>query len=1120
MPYLWPPSIRKIVMIVNLATLFMIISLLQVSAEGFSQISLNKKNTSLESVFKSIEKQTDYVFFSKDYDLKEVGINIQITNVSIETALNNCFKNSPLTYKIIDKTVIVVKKEEREAPENVSDYVKAIDIHGKVTDEKGLPLPGASVKLKGTSVGAVTDGNGQYSISVPDDEATLVVSYIGFVTQEVAIKGQRQLTIVLKEDLALLNQVVVVGYGTKKRTSVTSSISKIENDKLDQVPNARLENTLAGRIAGVSVSNSRNVPGAAPQIRIRGLGSISAGNNPLIVIDGFPGGDLAQLNMNDVESIEVLKDASSTAIYGSRGASGVILVTTKRGKSGKPELSLNSYYGVAKAMMHDDWVIGQEWYDYLTKYQNREFSWNGGDPSIPIWGDNRRPVTFRVNPLAKDLPQTIWQNEILQTAPIQNHNLSIRGGDEKAKYYLSGTFSDEDGVVKTANYKQFSVRANVDVKISDVISLGLEISPSYSNRRIAGSNMVSLVKYPSFVSPDKLNGRYPRTYDYIPTGHSGQASPYTFLYGTENYNKSFTNIGRTFVNLKLLEGLNFKTSLGTILGFGSSDYYSGGIGDPQVNINGNASDFQSFNIVNENVLSYNKTLSEVHDIGGILGASFQNATSRSTNMSAVTNSFNNGIIKTLNNAIINPAGTSQNKSEWGLISYFARVNYGYKSKYLVEASLRTDGSSRFGKDNKWGYFPSASVAWRISEEDFIKNIGAISELKLRASYGVTGNFNIGNFQYLGSVSTFSYSPGNKTVNATAQTSLENPDLSWEKTKGYDFGLDLGLFKNRLNINFDYYDNHTTNMLYSVNIPAITGFSSTITNAGEVRNRGVDLEVTTKNTVGDFKWNTSFNISHNKNEMTDLGGVDQRINSSWSMDWLLRKGEPMFSYYGYKTAGIYQNAGQLTNSPHLAGAKPGNPIIKDLNGDGKIDPADKVILGNFQPDMLLGMSQNFSWKNFDLSVFLNASFGAKMFNAENQFYEGNTLGAMRRSLVENQWWSETEPGDGKTPAAALSQLFGYNTNTDFYIEDASFLNVRNVNFGYTVANIAKKNWGIKSMRVYSSINNLLVIKNKNNHSYNPEGSTEGEVSGINSNPGMNLGSEPINRTIVFGFNIGF
>jgi len=1003
--------------------------------------------------------------------------------------------------------------------ENSKPKIQVV-IQGTVKDKEGQTLSGVSVKLKGSTTGTTTDLDGRFSLNAPNANGTLLFSFVGFHSEEITLDGKRELSVVLQDDTENLDEVVVIGYGTRKRSSLTSSISKIENVKLDQVPNARIENVLAGRIAGVNISNSRNVPGAAPAIRIRGLGSISAGNDPLVVIDGFPGGSLAQLNMNDVESVEVLKDASSTAIYGSRGASGVILVTTKRGETNQPELKINSYYGFAKAIVHDDWLTGQEWYDYLTKYQNREFAWTGGDTSIPIFGDPRRLLTFQVNPLAKDLPQTIWQDEILQTAPIQNYNLSVGGGNNIARYYVSGTFASEDGVVKTAGYKQYSVRANVDVKVSDVITLGMELSPSYNKRRIAGSNMVSLVKYPPFVSPNIVDGKYPRASYYIPTGHSGQQSPYTFLYGTENYNKNFTNLGSAFVNLRILDGLNFKTSIGTNISYGSNDFWSGGIGDAAVNTNANAGDSQSFNIVNENVLSYNKTLNEVHDIGGILGASYQHATSRSTYLAAIPNSNNNNTIKTLNNFIINPALTTLTKTEWGLISYFARANYAYDNKYLFSGSIRADGSSRFGANSKWGYFPSASAAWRVSEEDFMKNIEVISALKLRASYGVTGNFNIGNFQYLGTVSTISYSPGNVTENATAPSALENPNLSWEKTTGYDFGIELGLFNNRLNFNFDYYNNHTQDMLYSINVPAITGLTSNISNAGSVRNKGVELEISSQNLVGDFKWNSTFNVSHNINRVTDLGGVDQRVNTLWSMDFLLRKGEPMFSYLGYEMNGVYQTVEEINNSPHLPGARPGNPRIEDRNNDGNIDADDKVILGSFQPKALLGLTNDFSYKNFDLSIFVNASLGAKMFNAENQYYEGNTLGAMRRSLVVNQWWSPEEPGDGKTPAAALSQLFGYNTNTDFYIEDASYLNIKNFNLGYSFTDINKINLGIKSLRVYTSINNLLIIKSKDNHSYNPEGATEGEVTGIGSTPGVNFGSEPLNRTIVFGVNIGF
>lgn len=994
-------------------------------------------------------------------------------------------------------------------------------VNGQVTDQAtGAGMPGVNVLVKGSTVGTVTDVDGNYSIQVPDANATLVFSFIGYATQEVAVNGRSSVNVSIAEDVTSLGEVVVVGYGTKQRSSVTSSITKIENRNLSQVPNARVENTLAGRMAGVQVTNGRNRPGEAPEIRVRGVGSISAGNDPLVVIDGFPGGSLSQINMNDIESIEVLKDASSTAIYGSRGASGVIMITTKRGSSGKTELKMNHYFGFSKAMAHDDWLTGEEWYNYLVKYQNREFAWNGGDTSLPMFGDPARPVTYQVNPLTYELPQVVWQDEVLQTAPIQSYNLSLSGGNEKTRFYVSGTYTDEEGTLKTSWYKQYVVRANMDVKVNDVISVGLELSPSYSKRRIAGSDMVSLVKYPPFVGVSKLNGRYPRTADYIPTGHSGQASPYTFLYGRENLSNNFTNIGRAFVNLNLMEGLSFKSSVGTNISFTSSNNFGGRVGDWAVPITGSAGESQYIDVVNENVLSYNKTFNEEHTVGGILGASYQQANSKSTGLSAVPNSFNNEIVKTLNNAIINPSGTSQNKSQWGLVSYFARVNYTYKDKYIVEGSYRTDGSSRFGKENKWGAFPSASAAWRVSEEPFFSGIRAVSELKLRASYGVTGNFNIGNFQYLGTVSSVPYSPNNQTINGIAQTSIENPLLSWEKTKGTDFGFDLGLFNNRVSLSVDYYDNRTTDMLYSVNTPAITGFTSTITNAGEVRNHGIDLELETKNLVGDFKWNTSFNLSRNRNEVIDLGGVDQRINTYWSMDFLLRKGEPMFSFFGYNMTGIYQSVEQVNSTPHLAGAKPGNPILQDVNNDGAITPDDKVILGSYMPKMTLGLSNEFFWKNFDMSIFVQASLGAKIFNAENQYYEGNTLGAMRRSLVENQWWSAAEPGDGMTPAAALSQLFSYNTNTSYYIEDASYMAVRNLNLGFTLPSDLVQKVGMTNLRLYTSVNNLLVLKDKNNHAYNPEGTTQGEIGGINSTPGVNLGSEPINRTIVFGLNVGF
>src|SRR5690606_32302789 len=412
--------------------------------------------------------------------------------------------------------------------------------------------------------------------------------------------------------------------------------------------------------------------------------------------------------------------------------------------------------------------------------------------------------------------------------------------------------------------------------------------------------------------------------------------------------------------------------------------------------------------------------------------------SRSLTMGAKPRSFSNEIIHTLNNAIINPAATRSSESHWGLASYFSRINYSYQDKYLLSASFRTDGSSRFGPNSRWGFFPSASVAWRMSQEEFLIDNPVISELKLRASYGEVGNFNIGDFQYLGLIGDGYYSPGGELTVGQAQSSLGNGDLQWETTTSYDVGLDFGLFDGRVNLVFDYYDKRTNDLLYNVTTPGISEFTTALVNIGDISNKCFEIELNTRNTVGEFKWQTAFNFSKNRNEVVDLGGVDEVINThTRGMSWLLRVGEPMFSYYGYRQIGVLQNEEDVANSAVMAGSRPGNSKYEDVDGDGEITPNDRVILGNYQPKAYLGMTNDFSWKGLDLSVVLQASLGAKMYNLENLYYEGATVSAMRRSLVENQWWSEEEPGDGMTPATALSAL-AYVSNSDYYLEDASFL----------------------------------------------------------------------------------
>lgn len=1121
-----PAGLRGILLVMKLTTVLLLAAMLQAAAKSNAQtVTYAAESVSLEKVFVIIKQQTGYVFFYREEDLAGLpAVSVSFRNTPLATALQETLKGFPLQYSIQGKTIFITtttgagKKKNAIQEETVSAELWG-EITGVVRDKEGTPMEGVSVTVKRTQTGTTTNADGRFQLSVPSaNNIELVFSFVGYGTQTVKVGSRTVLDIVLEEAVSDLSDVVVIGYGTQKRSSVTASISRIENDKLDQIPTGRLENAIIGRMAGVNITTQHDRPGEAPEINIRGYNSISAGNSPLIVIDGVPGGDLGSINMNDIESIEVLKDASSAAIYGSRGAGGVLLVTTKRGKSGKPVLSINAYSGFSKAMLYNDWITGKEWYDLLVKYQNRAFATTGGDISIPMIGDSRRPLNYQLDPVIYQLPQTNWEKEVTRIAPIQNYNVTVSGGSENIRYYVSGTYGNEQGVIKTAGYETFNFRANLNIKVNKSIDMGIELNPRYIKRRLAGGGaMINFNKYPYFTAPYKVNGTYPRTIDYA-YGHSGQASPFTSIYGTRNFVNSLSNIGNAFVNIKLVEGLSLRTSVGTTMGYSTNNNYTDGDGDPQVPSAGYVDESHGIDLVNENVFSFKKTFNEKHDFDALLGASYQLATSQTTRMSAVSNSFNNDIVQTLNNAIINPSWSTSSKTQWGLISYFGRINYAYNNKYLLAASLRRDGSSRFGQNNKWGYFPSVSAAWRISKENFLVDNRLISELKLRASYGETGNFNIGNFQYLGIVGNRVFSPDNKTVNGIAQTSIANPDLSWEKVKSYDIGVDLGLFNNRLNFNIDYYDKRTQGMLYQVNVPAVTGFTDAIQNIGTVENKGFEIEVQSKVIADrDFGWNASFNFSTIKNKVLDLGGVNERvIPISIGMNWLLRVGEPMFSYYAYKMIGIYQDQDEINGTPHLAGTVPGNPIVEDRNHDGKIDTDDRYIAGNYMPKAVLGFTNQFAWKGFDLSFTLQASLGSKIFNEEYLFYQGPNLGTLRRS-VNNQWWSKDDPGDGKTPGIALAQLYSYITNTDYYIEDASYLNFRNLNLGYNMSGVVKNTF-IKSLRLYLSVNNLFIIKNKNFHGYNPEGVTSGGISGINSKPGFNQGSEPMSRRVVFGINV--
>lgn len=1119
-------------------TVAMIFSGVSIAFENHAQeilkrkVSLELKDISLMHALNEIEKaaKVKFVYSPARINLDE-KVSLDVSKQPLGELLTSLLTSREIKFKVQDGDdyIILVEDEKVDrlssSPQDpLREEIIVAMISGTVSDAAGNPIPGVNILVKGTTNGTTTDTDGRYSLAVLEDNAILVFSFIGYVTEEVPVNGRSVIDISLAEEIQNLSEVVVIGYGSQKKSSVTSAISKVENKFLDQIPAGRPESALIGRMAGVNISQVRSSPGQEPTITIRGPGSISASNSPLIVIDGFPGGSFSNINMNDIQSIEVLKDASAAAIYGSRGSGGVIIVTTKKGRSTKSQLNFNAYYGIAHPMVHgrDAWVSGgQEFYDYTARYINRDFAWVGGDTSLPLWDDNQRPAKYRVNPVIAEGNYN-WEDILLNPAPIQNYNLSFGGISDNVNYYVSGTLRDEEGTVKNTGFRQYALRANVSVDINPVISAGVMISPNYSTRRMYPGGLQNYVKMPPFLSPEKqADGTYLRPLDYWGTTVSAGVNPLATLEGTHFYTNSFNNIGEMFAKVNILKGLTFRSSLGINISYTTVDNFQEQQASGNRRNRGNASDSRNINWINENVLTYDKTFNDVHAFTGILGASYQHHTSRFSWVGAVPGSFANETIWTLNNAIISPGATGTSKSQWGLSSYFSRVNYGFRDKYLLSASLRTDGSSRFGPDNRWGYFPSGSVAWRISEEDFLRSLPAISELKVRASYGVVGNFNIGDFQYLGAIGETFYSPDGQLVQGQAQSSFGNAGLKWEKTQSYDIGIELGLFNNRVNLVVDYYDKLTRDLLYNVSIPAISGFTNTIVNIGDISNKGIEVELNTKNLTGSFKWETSFNFSRNKNAVTSLGGgVDQVINThSRGMGWLLRVGAPMFSYYGYRSAGVLMNAEDVANRPIIPGQVPGTVKYYDKNGDGTITPDDRMILGNFMPDYFMGMVNDFSWKNFDLSIVMQSSLGARMYNLENLYYQGPTVSAFLRPVVENQWWSESEPGDGKTPATSLAKL-EYVGNSDYYLEDASFFAIRNANLGYTVPASVLKRWKLNSVRVYMSMSNALMVTAKGFNGYNPEGFTTRGISGIKSQPGLNNGTEPINRTIALGLNLNF
>lgn len=1111
--------ISKFLTIMKLTIVLCIVVFFQASATTYAQkINLVIKNAPLGELLDNLSKQSKFNFL---YDMNMLRackpISISVQDKDLTDVLNQCFKHQPLTY-VINGNTVIIKRKEIEILKPSEAVAKSITINGEVVDSKGLPLPGVTVQVKGTKNIVISSKDGKYTITAPENNSILVFSCVGFTSQEVVVGTRTQINITLSEQALGLDEVVVVGYGSQKRQDLTGSISSVSEKELKATPVTSFDQALQGRAAGVQIIQNSSAPGGSTTIRIRGGNSIQGGNEPLYVIDGIPvyndsGNSGATLNRlsgidpNDIQSIEILKDASATAIYGSRGANGVVIVTTKRGKAGVTNINFESYYGTQQVRRK---------YPLLnaTEFAILSNEANTNDGSNPIYTDAQ---------IAAFGEGTDWQDEIFRKAPIQNYSLSLNGGDDKTRFAISGNYFNQKGIVLNSDFKRGAIRVNLDKDVSDKIKIAtnLALTRSLSNRTSSDgglgqpgqviSNALQISPTLPVFAPD---GSY--TLQNIPGGQLTD-NPVATAVDSRDLVSLNRILGSVSGDYSILDNLKLRVLVGLdgILSKEQSYLPKSILSGFRLGGQASIANGQSFTWLNENTLTYNKTFDKVHDLTLLVGYT-QQANRTESDRAASRNFINdNFTYNNLGSGSINLTPASSVGAS-GLASYLARVNYGYKSKYLLTATVRSDGSSKFGINHRYGFFPSASVAWRMSEEDFIKKINFFSELKLRASYGLTGNQEgIGNYPSLAILNSQNYVFGNAKINGIGPSQIANPDLKWESTAQSDLGLDIGAFSGRLLVTIDGYLKRTKDLLLNITVPSTSGYANALKNLGEVENKGIELGINSQNLVGKFTWNTNFNIAYNKNTVLNIGtaseifaGQNANIGQNISTN-IIKVGQPLGSFYGYVTDGVFQTSDNISLSAQPT-AKPGDRRYKDLNSDNKIDDRDRQIIGQAQPKFVGGLTNNLSFKNVELSFFFQGVSGNSILNAnrfELEYLNGSTN--QDRDML-NRW----TPTNTNTDIPRASVNRPANLISTRQVEDGSYLRLKNIRLGYSFPKKMLTAANIKSLKVYASAENLITWTNYSG--YDPEVNRFGQD---NLSQGFDFGSYPASKTFLLGLAVG-
>lgn len=1078
--------------IMRITIFLFLVSILQTLANNtYSQVtklSLDISATKLVDVLDEIEEQSEFYFLFNEKLIntnREVSINVK--NERINEILDEIFKGTDVIYTIADRKIIL-------APSYLSESeLQQRSISGTVTDEVGQPLPGVTVLIKGTTNGTVTNSDGSYSLTNIPEDATLVFSFVGMITQKIEVGVQTTIDIKMVVDAIGIEEVVAIGYGTMKKSDLTGSVSQVKSEDIAAYPSGGLLQSLQGRAAGVQIqSNNGGEPGASIKVRIRGATSINSSSEPLYVVDGFPGATMPP--PEDIESVEVLKDASATAIYGSRGANGVILITSKQGKEGKTKIELNTSYSLQTEIRRLDLLNKDEFTDYINEVNPGYF----------------------LNALVG--PGTDWQDEVLRTGNIQNHQLSFSGGDKNLKYYVSGILYDQDGILKNSGYQRYSLTSNLNIKATEKFDVGLNlyagrtVSEGIPTQQIRQSSGVIAAAYqaaPTLPIYDE-NGNYA-----VSTLADPSDNPAAIMNEYREENLSDILQANFFGEYKLLPELAFRVMLGANVRNGRNGSYASSklVG----NDSGKATMSTSKNtdIINENYLTYNKKLG-VHELGLMGGYSYQS--SKWEGLSALNRNF-------LTDAFLwwDLAGGSDfsvpssylGKSE--LSSFYGRINYKLSDKYLITLNARYDGSSRFAKNNKWAFFPSGAIAWNVAEESFMDNVPQISQLKLRGSYGVTGNQAIGAYQSLAKLTSVHSIQNSAVVNAIVPQSVANDNLTWESTEQTDIGLDLGLFDQKIYLVMDYYYKKTTDLLFNMPLPEYSGYGSMLKNIGSLQNQGIEITLSTQNINRELKWTTDFNFSLNRNKVLELPdgedilyGIGTFIELEYTN--ILREGEPVGVFYGNVYDGVIQEGENILpgNFEQYAGGEK----YKDIDGDKEITGADRTIIGDPNPDFIWGINNTLEYKGFDMNIFIQGSQGNDIFSmtlAELEQLKGNsnvTTEALKR-------WSPTNT-DTDVPKASAGRSLRSSSR---WIFDGSFARLKNISLGYNLPKSIIRPIGLENARIYFSGQNILTLTKFRGYdpevNYNSEGTTNS-----NRNLGYDFASYPNAKSYTMGLKLTF